>query len=114
MTKLTGTQTLMRIFIAEQDKYRHRPLSEQLLKVFREHKVAGATVLKGTAGFGAKSHIHSADLLAISENLPVVVEVVDTQEKIEAVLGVIDEMITDGLVTTEIVNVIRYKPTESL
>jgi uncharacterized protein len=110
MKQLTGTQTLLRIFISEHDKYQHKPLYLQILNILRQEKIAGATVLRGIAGFGAKSHIHSASILDISNNLPLVIEAVDTESSIRQVLPKLDEMITDGLVTLEQIEVIRYHP----
>jgi PII-like signaling protein len=110
MKQLTGTQTLLRIFISEQDKYQHKPLYLQILNLLRQEKIAGATVLRAIAGFGAKSHIHSASILDISNNLPLVIEAVDTESDIQRVLPKLDEMITDGLVTLEKIEVIRYHP----
>jgi uncharacterized protein len=110
MKQLTGTQTLLRIFISEQDKYQHKPLYLQILNTLRQEKIAGATVLRAIAGFGAKSHIHSASILDISNNLPLVIEAVDTESSIQQVLPKLDEMITDGLITLEKIEVIRYHP----
>jgi PII-like signaling protein len=81
-----------------------------ILEMLREEKMAGATVIRGIAGFGAKSHLHSAHLLALSQDLPMVIECVDTQENIDRILPNLDEMLDDGLVTLEKVNVIRYAP----
>jgi PII-like signaling protein len=114
MKPLTGTQTLLRIFISEQDKYQHKPLYHQILNILRSEKIAGATVLRGIAGFGAKSHIHSASILDISNNLPLVIEAVDTEASIRQVLPKLDEMITDGLITLENIEVICYHPKNSL
>ena len=110
MKQLTGTQTLLRIFISEQDKYQHKPLYLQILNILRQEKIAGATILRGIAGFGAKSHMHSASILDISNNLPLVIEAVDTESAIRQVLPKLDEMITDGLITLENIEVIRYDP----
>lgn len=110
MESLRGQQTLMRIYISENDKYNHKPLYQVLLDLFQKEKVAGCTVLKGIAGFGAKSHLHSTQLLRLSQNLPLVVEVVDTRDKIKLLILKVDEMVTEGLVTIENVEVIRYAP----
>jgi hypothetical protein len=110
MKELTGTQTLLRIFISEQDKFQHKPLYLQILSLLRQENIAGATVLRAIAGFGAKSHIHSASILDISNNLPLVIEAVDTESDVRRVLPKLDEMITDGLVTLEKIEVIRYHP----
>ena len=108
MRVLDGEQVLMRIFIGEADSYGRKPLYQALVEFFREEKLAGATVLRGTLGFGAKSHLHTAQLLRLSQDLPVVIEVVDTPEKIESVMPRIDQMVQDGLITLEKVRVVRY------
>jgi PII-like signaling protein len=110
MRALQGQQTLMRIFVGEQDKYKHQALYLAIVQMLREEKLAGATVIRGIAGFGAKSHLHSAHLLALSQDLPMVIECVDTPDNIERILPKLDEMVTDGLVTLEKVDVIRYTP----
>ena len=113
MKVLQGQQTLMRIFIGEQDKYEHKPLYQAIVEMLREEKLAGATVLRGIAGFGAKSHLHSAHLLTLSQDLPMMIECVDSRENIDRIMPKIDEMVTDGLVTLEKVEVIRYAPKDN-
>lgn len=108
MRKLEGEQTLMRIFIGESDRFEHRALYEVLLELLRSEGFAGATVLKGAAGFGAASVVHSDKLLRLSSDLPVVVEVVDSREKIDTLLPRLDTMLKGGLVTLEKAHVIRY------
>ncbi len=108
MRKLEGEQTLMRIFIGEGDRFEHRPLYEVLLERFRSEGFAGASVLKGAAGFGARSVVHSDKLLRLSSDLPIVIEVVDTREKIDKILPRLDALLKGGLVTLEKVHVIRY------
>lgn len=110
MKVLQGQQTLMRIFIGEKKKHGHKPLYQALVEMLREEKLAGATVLRGIAGFGAKSHLHSAHLLTLSQDLPMVVECVDTRENIDRIMPKIDDMIGDGLITLEKVEVMRYAP----
>ena len=110
MKVLQGQQVLMRIFIGEQKKHGHKPLYQAIVEMLRKEKLAGATVLRGITGFGAKSHLHSANLLALSQDLPMVVECVDTRENIYRIMPRIDDMISDGLVTLENVDVIRYAP----
>lgn len=110
MRVLQGQQMLMRIFVGEQDKYKHQPLYQAIVEMLRKEKLAGATVVRGIAGFGAKSHLHSAHLLALSQDLPMVIECVDTRENIDRIMPKLDEMVTDGLVTLEKVDVIRYAP----
>ena len=108
MTKLVGEQTLMRIFVGESDRWERRPLYESLVELFREQGFAGATVLKGAMGFGAHSVTHSDRFLRLSSDLPVVIEVVENQEKIDKVLPILDTMLKGGLITLEKVRVIRY------
>ena len=100
---------LLRIFIGESDRADHRPLYEAIVLKAREAGLAGATVLRGVMGFGKHSVLHTAKILRLSEDLPMVVEIVDSLEKIEGFLPVLDEMISDGLVTLERVRVIQYK-----
>jgi PII-like signaling protein len=101
---------LLRIFVGESDKHGHHALYEAIVLKAREAGLAGATVLRGVMGFGKHSVLHTAKILRLSEDLPMVVEIVDTLEKIEHFLPVLDEMISDGLVTLEQVRVIQYKP----
>jgi PII-like signaling protein len=111
--KLSGEGKLLRIFIGESDKVHHTSLFEAIVLAAREHGTAGATVLRGAEGFGANSrYIHSAKLLRLSEDLPIVIEIVDTEEKIQSFLPVVNEMIESSgggaMVTLEKVDVIRY------
>lgn len=110
MRVLTGQQVLARIFVGESDLWHHRPLSEALLERLRREGFAGATVFHGVAGFGAHSVVHKASILDLSEDLPVVIEVVDTQERVERLLPILDEMISEGLVTLEKARVVKYAP----
>jgi PII-like signaling protein len=106
---------LLRMFIGESDRWEHRPLSEALVLKAREMHLAGATVLRGSIGFGKSSRLHTTKILRLSMDLPIVVEIVDSEERIQAFLPVIDEMIRGGLLTMEKVKVIDYrgdKPTE--
>jgi PII-like signaling protein len=101
---------LLRIFIGESDRYRHRPLYEAIVLKARELHLAGATVLRGPMGYGASSRIHTAKIIQLSMDLPLVVEIVDTEEKINGFLPVLDEMMNGGLVTLEKARVIHYGP----
>lgn len=101
---------LLRIFIGESDQYEGRPLFEWIVRTARERGLAGATVLRGLEGFGAHSRLHTAKVLRLSSDLPIVVEIVDTPEKIEAFLPLIDGAITEGLATLENVEVRFYRP----
>ena len=100
---------LLRIFIGESDKHDGRPLFEWIVRKAREHGLAGATVLRGLEGFGAHSRLHTAKVLRLSSDLPIVVEIVDTEEKIESFLPTIDVAIREGLVTLEKVEVRFYR-----
>jgi len=108
MTKLTGENVLMRIFIGEHDRYEHKPLYEALVETFRREGFAGATVIRCISGFGAHSVYHTAKLLDLSADLPIIVEVVDSQEKIDAIMPKIDAMMAGGMITLEKATVIRY------
>jgi uncharacterized protein len=99
---------LLRIFFGEDDRYKNRPLHEAIVLKARELQLGGATVLRGHMGFGHSSHIHTSKILRLSQDLPVVVEIVDSKEKIDAFLPVLDEMMTSGLVTIEKVQVLQY------
>jgi hypothetical protein len=110
--KLEGDGCLLRIYLGELDKHGHRPLYEVIVLKAREMGLAGATVLRGPMGFGARSHLHTAKILRLSEDLPVLVEIVDTEEKINAFLPQLDEMMGDGLVTMEKVRVVRYRASQ--
>lgn len=108
MSKLIGEQQLMRIFIGEADRHGHRPLYEALVELFRKEGFAGATVLRGVCGFGANRVYHTQKLLDLSADMPMVIEVVDSQEKINAVMPQIDAMMGGGMITLEKATVIRY------
>src|SRR6266700_385268 len=105
-----GERTLMRIFIGESDKYQGKPLYQALLERLRAKGLAGATVLRGVAGFGASSVMHTEKVLRLSLDLPLIIEVVETEETIQAVLPDLDEMIGGGLITLERARVILYRP----
>lgn len=107
--KISEEGQLLRIFIGESDKWEGKPLYEALVLKAREMGLAGATMLRGLMGYGAASRVHTAKILRLSEDLPIIVEIVDSQEKIASFLPVIDEMIQEGLVTLERVQVILYR-----
>jgi PII-like signaling protein len=111
MRKLDGEQVLMRIFIGESDRWEHRALHMALVELFRREGLAGATVLRAVAGFGANSVVHSASILRLSADLPIVIEVVDTQAHLDRVLPEVERMMRGGLVTMERVRVIKYEDT---
>ncbi len=107
--KLSGEAELLRVFVGESDRHDGRPLYESIVQAARAAGLAGATVLRGILGFGAHSRIHSAKILRLSEDLPVVIEIVDSPERIAGFLPRLDEMIGEGLVTLERVRVITYR-----
>jgi uncharacterized protein len=102
--------SLLRIFIGESDRYKGKPLYEWLVLSAREHGLAGATVLRGLMGYGAHSRLHTFKIERLSEDLPIIVEVVDTREKLEAFLAAVDPAITEGLATLEKAYVHFYRP----
>ena len=110
MRVLNGEQTLIRAFIGESDKWRHQPLHVALLERLRKEGFAGATVLRGVAGFGARSVLHTTHLLRLSQDLPMVVEIVESEDRVARLTAILEEMIADGLVTMEKVKVLRYSP----
>jgi PII-like signaling protein len=104
---------LLRVYVGESDKLGHLPLYEAIVLKAREVGLAGATVLRGVMGFGRHSVMHTAKILRLSEDLPMVVEIVDSLEKIEAFLPMLDAMVRDGLVTLEQIRVIHYRSEET-
>jgi len=109
MRTIEGEQVLMRIFIGQRDQWERRPLYSALLELFRAKGLAGATVLQGIAGFGPDSVLHEVHLLRLSQDLPVVIEVVDSQAHLDTVLPDVDRMMSGGLITMEKVRVLRYQ-----
>src|SRR5258706_10569469 len=107
--KLAGQGLLLRIFMGERDGWHGRPLHEALVLKAREAGLAGATVLRGLAGFGAHSRLHTAKVLRLSEDLPIVIELVDREDRIRAFLPMCDEMIGEGMMTLEKVEVLKYQ-----
>jgi PII-like signaling protein len=106
---MEGEGKLLRIFIGESDRWHGKPLYEAIVELVRREGLAGATVIRGIEGFGADSRLHTSRILRLSEDLPVVVEIVDTAENIDRVLPTLDEMVSEGMVTTERVHVIAYR-----
>jgi len=100
--------TLLRLFVGEKDRLEHRPLYEAIVLRAREHGLAGATVLRGLLGFGASSMLHTAKILRLSDDLPIVIEIIDAEHQIESFLPVLEEMMPSGLVTIEKVRVLHY------
>lgn len=107
--ELPSQADLLRIFIGEGDQYKGKPLYEAIVLLAREKGLAGATVLKGVMGFGLHSRIHTAKILRLSEDLPIIIEIVDKPDRIQAILPDINGMIQEGLVTLEKVNVVAYR-----
>jgi PII-like signaling protein len=107
--QLPHDAVLLRIFIGESDRWEHRPLYEAIVLKAREARLAGATVLRGPMGFGKSSRLHTAKILRLSMDLPMVIELVDSEEKIQAFLPTLDPMIGGGMVTLEKVKVIEYR-----
>jgi PII-like signaling protein len=111
MTKgFKGERTLMRIHIGADDRWEDRPLYEAIVELLREEHFAGATAFRGVLGFGASAVVHRSSIFRLSSDLPIVVECVDTHERIEGILPRLDEMIGGGLITLEKVRVIMYRP----
>ncbi len=107
--KLPEQAVMLRIFIGESDRHRGKPLYEQIVLKARELNLAGATVTRGILGFGADSRLHSSKILELSEDLPIIVEIVDTEENINRLMPFIDETVMEGLVTLEKMRVIKYR-----
>ena len=106
--KESKTGYLLRVLIGEDDKYKGRPLYEQIVLKARELKLSGVTVFKGIMGFGADSLIHTAKILQLSEDMPIVIEIVDTEQNINKILPFLDQTVEGGLVTLEKATVIKY------
>ena len=113
MTRLEGEGTLLRIFIGESDTWHGKPLYQAIVERVRAEGLAGATVVRGIEGFGADSRVHTSRILRLSEDLPIVVEIVDTAERIDAVLPILDEMVDEGMVTLERVRIVAYRSSSS-
>jgi len=107
--KLSGEGKSLKIFVGESDKHKDKPLYEAIVLKARELNLAGATVFRGIMGYGAASRIHSLKLLRLSEDLPVMIEIIDTKYNINKILPFLDETVTEGLITMEKVDVIKYR-----
>lgn len=108
MNELKGQQVLMRVFIGERDQHQGKPLYRWLVEMMKREKISGATVLRGILGFGAGSQIRSSHILDLSQDLPIIVEAVDSQDNIDRILPLIEPLIGKGMITTEKVQVIKY------
>lgn len=109
MRQLNGDSVLVRILIGESDTHQGKPLYQVLVEMMKGEKIAGATVVRGILGFGASSHLHAAHILRLSQDLPIVIEAVDSQENIDRIMPKIESMIGDGLITQEKVKVLYYR-----
>ncbi len=107
--KIPADGKLLRIFIGEADKWEGKPLYEEIVLLAKKSGLAGATAIKGFMGFGCKSHMHTTKLLRLSEDLPIVIEIVDSEEKINQFIPQLDVMVKEGLITLEKANVIMYR-----
>jgi PII-like signaling protein len=107
--KIEGEGQLLRIFVGESDLWEGKPLYQAIVRKAREEGLAGATVLRGVEGFGAHSRLHTTRILRLSEDLPVVIEIVDKADRIQAILPSLDTMVTEGMMTLEKVHIIAYR-----
>ncbi len=110
--KLEGEGKLLRLFIGESDTWHGRPLYQAIVERVREEGLAGATVVRGIEGFGADSRLHTSRILRLSEDLPVVIEIVDSPEQIDRVVPILDEMVGDGMLTLERVQIVSYRSSD--
>ena len=110
--KIPSDGYLLRIFIGESDRWEGKPLYEAIVRKARELHLAGATVLRGPMGFGANSRLHTAKILRLSEDLPMIIEIVDAKERIDQLMPFVDEVVKEGLVTLERVQVIQYRASQ--
>jgi uncharacterized protein len=108
--KFEGERTLMRIHIGESDKWHSQPLHQAIVEILRKEGFSGVTVLRGVAGYGSSSVYHTDKLLRMSQDLPIILEVIEAQERIDQILPRLDEMVDGGLITLEKVRVILYRP----
>lgn len=107
--KIPKEGKLLRIFIGEQDQWNGKPLYEEIVLLAKKEGMAGATAIKGFMGFGCKSHMHTAKILRLSEDLPIIIEMVDSEEKINKFILYLDEMVKEGMITLEKATVIMYR-----
>jgi PII-like signaling protein len=109
VTRMEGEGKLLRLFIGESDTWHGKPLYQAIVERVRSEGLAGATVIRGIEGFGADSHLHTSRLLRLSEDLPVVIEIVDTPERIDHVVPILDKMVAEGMLTLERVHIVSYR-----
>ena len=110
--RLAGEGKLLRLFIGESDRWHGKPLYQAIVERVREEGLAGATVVRGIEGFGADSHLHTSRILRLSEDLPIVIEIVDTPERIDRVVPILDEMVDEGMLTLERVQIVSYRSSD--
>jgi len=110
--RLEGEGKLLRLFIGESDTWHGKPLYQAIVERVRQEGLAGATVLRGIEGFGADSHLHTSRILRLSEDLPVVIEIVDIPEQIDRVVPILDEMVGEGMLTLERVQIVSYRSSD--
>lgn len=110
--RLEGEGKLLRLFIGESDTWHGKPLYQAIVERVRQEGLAGATVVRGIEGFGADSHLHTSRILRLSEDLPVVIEIVDTPEQIDRVVPILDEMVGEGMLTLERVQIVSYRSSD--
>jgi uncharacterized protein len=111
--RFEGDRTLMRVHVGESDKWHGKPLYEGIIELLRQEGFCGATVLRGVGGYGSSSRYHTANILRLSQDLPVIIEVVEYAERIEKILPKLDEMVDGGLITLEKAHVILYRPNQA-
>jgi uncharacterized protein len=107
--EIQGPAMIARIYVGEADRHEGKPLYQAIVELLRDRKMAGATVLRGIEGFGANSHLHTTRILRLSEDLPIVIEVVDQEDRLRAILPEVDAMVGDGLITLERLEVVAYR-----
>jgi uncharacterized protein len=107
--EIQGPAMIARIYVGEADRHDGKPLYQAIVELLRDRKMAGATVLRGIEGFGANSHLHTTRILRLSEDLPIVIEVVDQEDRLRAILPEVDAMVGDGLITLERLEVVAYR-----
>ena len=112
MTKIEGEGKRIRLYIGESDTWHGKPLYQAIVERVRQEGLAGATVLRGIEGFGADSRLHTSRILRLSEDLPVVIEIVDTPEQIDRVVPILDEMVGEGMLTLERVQIVSYRSSD--
>jgi uncharacterized protein len=111
--KLEGEGKLLRLFIGESDTWHGKPLYQAIVERVRQEGLAGATVVRGIEGFGADSRLHTSRILRLSEDLPVVIEIVDTPDQIDRVVPILDEMVGEGMLTLEKVQIVSYRSSDT-